>query len=136
MTNRWFVLPAIGVMIVIAGWFVVGGLLDNTVYYLFPDEAIERRADFSDGQRFRLGGLVAVGSISESDSGELRFEVTDGADSIEVRTTRTPPQLFQEDVSVLVEGFWEEDHFRADEVIIRHDENYDAPEGYQAEDSE
>lgn len=133
MSNRWFVLPAIGVMIVIAGYFVVSGLLNNRVYYLFPDEAIARRAEFPDGQRFRLGGVVAPGSVSESETGELLFAVTDGGTKIDVRTTRTPPQLFREDVSVLVEGFWEGDHFRADEVIIRHDENYEAPEGYEAE---
>lgn len=133
MSNRWFVLPAIGVMIVIAGYFVASGLLDNTVYYLFPDEAVARRADFPDGERFRLGGVVAPGSVTESDSGELLFAVTDGSTVIDVQTTRTPPQLFQENVSVLVEGFWEGTHFRADEVIIRHDENYQAPDGYEAE---
>ena len=109
------------------------GLADNTVYYLFVDEAIERKADFEAGERFRLAGIVVPGSIDDSGA-ELTFEVTDGERQITVVTSTAPPQLFQEDISVLSEGFWEGERFRADQLIIQHNEEYRAPDGYETND--
>lgn len=129
--RRLFIIPAIGAMIVIAGFLVASGLIDNTVYYLFPDEAIERRVDFPDGTTFRLAGIVVEGSLMQGE--ELVFDVSDGAETVSVVSTGTPPQLFAEDVPVLLEGAWDGARFHADEIIIRHDENYEAPDGYEAD---
>jgi len=126
---RLFVASAVGIMVVIAGYLVASGLVDNTVYYLFPDEAIERQSDFPDGTVFRLAGIVVVGSLDLSEP--ITFEVSDGAETIRVSSTGTPPQLFAEDVPVLLEGSWQEGVFGATEIIIRHDENYEAPEGFE-----
>lgn len=134
MTNRWFVLPALGVMAVIVAFILFSGLADNTVYYLFVDEALDRRSEFEDGERFRLAGIVVPGSIDDAGA-ELSFIVTNGDEQITVVTSTAPPQLFQEDISVLSEGFWEGDRFRAEQLIIQHSEEYRAPEGYEAEDS-
>ena len=127
--RRLFVGSAVVVMLVIAGYLVAGGLIDNTVYYLFPDEAIEQQSDFPDGTVFRLAGIVVVGSLDLSEP--ITFDVSDGAETINVSSTGTPPQLFAEDVPVLLEGSWQEGVFSATEIIIRHDENYDAPEGFE-----
>jgi cytochrome c-type biogenesis protein CcmE len=54
--------------------------------------------------------------------------VTDGGATIAVVLTETAPDLLGEDVPVLLEGVWSGDAFLADEVIIRHDENYEVPE--------
>ena len=127
--RRLYVAVAIMVMVAIAGYLITNGLINNTVYYLFPDEAVERQADFPDGTIFRLAGIVVVGSL---DLGyPISFEVSDGADTIRVTSTGTPPQLFAEDVPVLLEGSWQQGTFDATEIIIRHDENYEAPEGYE-----
>ena len=72
-------------------------------------------------------GLVVAGSITE-DEGVLRFEVTDGAETIPVVLTSTPPALFADDVPVLLEGSWSGDSFSSDNALIRHDENYEVPE--------
>jgi cytochrome c-type biogenesis protein CcmE len=130
VSNRWFVIPAIGVMAVIIAFILFSGLADNTVYYLFVDEALERRSEFPDGERFRLAGIVVPDSIDDSGS-ELVFTVTNGEDEITVVTSSTPPQLFQEDISVLSEGYWQDDRFRAEQLIIQHSEEYRAPEGYE-----
>ena len=127
--RRLFVASAVGVMVVIAGYLVAGGLIDNTVYYLFPDEAVEQQSDFPDGTVFRLAGIVVVGSLDLSEP--ITFDVSDGAETISVSSTGTPPQLFAEDVPVLLEGSWQDEVFSATEIIIRHDENYDAPDGFE-----
>ena len=129
MRNKLFVFPALGVIGVIAAFLIGGGLTSNTVYYLFPDEAIAQQSSFQDGRVFRLGGRVVPGSVDASE--EITFEVTDGGASINVVTNRTPPQLFGDDVPVLLEGYWEDGTFRASQIIIRHDEQYIAPDGYE-----
>lgn len=127
--SRLYVVAAIGLMIVIAGYLISSGLTSNTVYYLFPDEAIAQKADFPDGRVFRLAGIVSTGSLELSDP--IVFTVNDGAETISVVSTGVPPQLFAEEVPVLLEGSWNQGEFHATEIIIRHDENYDVPEGLE-----
>ena len=133
MGQRQFVLFGIvGVIALVVG-ITVASLNDNLTYYLYPNEAVSQRADFPDGERFRLAGQVVVGSLVEVDE-DLEFRVTDGSQSIDVVLLNTPPPLFNEDVPVLLEGYWSGDVFTAEEALIRHDENYDVPdEGNYAE---
>ena len=42
--------------------------------------------------------------------------------------TRTAPELFQDDIEVVVEGAWEGDEFHSDFMLIKHDEEYRVPE--------
>lgn len=128
MGYKSFVIPAAGLVLLALGYIVFGGLDENLVYYLTPDEAVEQRADFPDGERFRLGGLVADGSISETADGVTFVVVGDGT-SIDVRHTGTPPELFRDNVGVVVEGAWEGDHFATDTLIIKHDEEYRSADG-------
>jgi cytochrome c-type biogenesis protein CcmE len=123
-----FVFPAAGLVVLALGYIVFGGLDDNLVYYLTPGEAVQQRADFPDGERFRLGGLVADGSITETAEG-VSFTVADEDASIDVVHTGTPPELFRENVGVVVEGAWDGDHFATDTLIIKHDEEYRSADG-------
>lgn len=127
MTHRRFVLFGIGGVIALVLAITAFGLSENLTYYLYPNEAVEQRGDFPDGERFRLAGLVVAGSITEDD-GILRFEVTDGAETIPVVLSSTPPPLFGDDVPVLLEGSWRDASFVSDSALIRHDENYEVPE--------
>ena len=127
MAHRRFVLLGIGGVIVLVVALTMAGLNDNLTYYLYPTEAVEQRAEFPDGERFRLAGLVVDGTLTE-DGDDLRFDVTDGGATIAVVLSNTPPPLFDEHVPVLVEGAWSGDVFAADSALIRHDENYEIPE--------
>lgn len=126
MRNKLFVIPAIGIIGIIVAFLLSGGLTANTVFYLFPDEAVAQRADFENGRVFRLGGNVLPDSVESGT--ETTFSVGDGGTVITVVTDRTPPQLFDDDVPVLLEGYWDGDRFRATQIIIRHDEQYTPPE--------
>lgn len=125
-TRRWPFLVSVGVAILIAGFFLVQNIGDDLLYYLTPREAVDQRADFPDGRRFRLAGIVVEGSL-EYGSDPLRFQITDGASTIGVVLVDTPPLLFDEDVNVLLDGAWQGDRYRADGALISHDENYQAP---------
>ena len=128
MPYKAFIFPAAGLVFLALGWVVFGGLNDNLVYYLTPAEAVEQRADFTDGERFRLGGLVADGSIVEAD-GVVSFVVEEDGESIAVRHEGAPPQLFRANVGVVLEGAWQGDLFEADTLIIKHDEEYRSEDG-------
>jgi len=123
---RWFVLPAAGIAAVLLGVLLFGNLNDNLVYYLTPSEALARRADFPDGHRFRLGGLVEPGSVRRV-AGGVAFVVTDGRRPVPVTHQGAPSQLFREGVGVVVEGSWAGDRFRSDTMLLKHDEDYRPP---------
>ncbi|NOY54966.1 MAG: cytochrome c maturation protein CcmE [Actinobacteria bacterium] len=125
MTHRWFIIPAIIVVLIAVGFFAFGNLNKNLVYYLTPTEALQQRADFPDGERFRLGGLVVEGSIKTTPTG-VSFQVTDGQSTIDVDNEGTPPQLFQGGAGAVVEGSWQGSHFVSDVLIVKHDEQYNA----------
>ncbi|SMD25505.1 cytochrome c maturation protein CcmE [Lentzea albidocapillata] len=127
---RLLVLSVAGIVLVLVGLLVFGNLNSNLVYFLTPQEAIGRRADFPDGQRFQLGGLVREGSVDRSEGG-LRFVVSSALDatspSVIVEHTGAPAQLFQAGIGVVIEGTWQDDRFVSDTMIVKHDENYRPP---------
>src|SRR5690554_4860344 len=120
MGQRQFVVFGIIGVIALVVAITVAGLNDNLTYYLYPNEAVNQRDDFGEGQRFRLAGQVVAGSVTESGD-DLSFSVTDGSATIDVVLVNTPPPLFNEEVPVLLEGFWSGDVFTADQAFIRHD---------------
>lgn len=125
-TRRWPFLISAGAAILIAVFFLIQNIGDDLVYYLTPNEAVAQRAEFPDGRRFRLAGVVVEGSLQEG-SDPLRFQITDGASTIPVLLSDTPPLLFDEEVNVLLDGAWQDDQYRADGALVSHGENYEAP---------
>lgn len=126
MGQRQFVLFGVAGVVALVVAITVAGLNDNLTYYLYPNEAVAQRADFPDGERFRLAGQVVDGSLAE-DGDDLIFVVTDGSATVPVILVNSPPALFDEQVPVLLEGYWSGDEFVAESAVIRHDENYEIP---------
>jgi cytochrome c-type biogenesis protein CcmE len=87
------------------------------------------------GHTFRLGGLVAEGSLKrEANEGlTVNFEITDSAESITVAYTGILPDLFREGQGIVALGKLDNNGlFVADEVLAKHDENYMPPEVAEA----
>lgn len=125
--RRLFVGAAVLAIVALAGVLLTQLLAENAVLYLEPREALAQRADLPDGEEFRLGGWIVPDSLVES-NGQLTFEVTDFAEVITVRTGATPPQLFGEDIPVLLDGAFDGDTYVATGIILRHEEEYQPPE--------
>ncbi len=123
---RTFLIPAMGLLAILIG-FLVFNIRDNLVYYRVPDEVIADTA-ITEADRFRLGGQVVPGSISNDES-TVTFSVTDGKQTIVVVHQGTPQQLFQEGIGVVVEGTWNGAIFSSDSMIIKHDEQYRTEDG-------
>lgn len=78
----------------------------------------------AEGRHFRLGGLVAPGSVV-NENGAVRFVVTDGSDvTVPVVFAGILPDLFREGQGVIAAGAMHDGTFKATEVLARHDESY------------
>jgi cytochrome c-type biogenesis protein CcmE len=77
------------------------------------------------GTRIRLGGLVKEGSVVRAENLQVRFEVTDGKNTIKVAYQGLLPDLFREGQGVVTEGVLDgAGTFKADSVLAKHDEAY------------
>ena len=126
MRYRPLVIPVLGAIAVLAGFLLFGNLNQNLVYNLTPTEAVAQKAGMVADQRFRLGGLVAEGSVVRTE-GQVRFALVDGTTSVPVVYSGAPAQLFAAGIGAVVEGSWQGDTFSADTMLVKHDENYQPP---------
>jgi cytochrome c-type biogenesis protein CcmE len=92
-------------------------------YFYMPADLAA--AHVAPGQRFRLGGLVADGSVDREAGTTVRFSVTDKQDTVPVTFTGILPDLFREGQGIIAEGAMGPDGlFHADSVLAKHDETY------------
>ena len=119
---------ALVVAAAIAATLVAMALQRNVAYLYTPNEVIsgEAGAEVKSGQaRFRLGGMVAEGSIDRVDGTlESHFTVTDGDALMPVTYTGILPDLFREKQAVIATGRMDGERFVAEEVLAKHDETY------------
>ena len=101
-------------------FFLMSALNSNIVYFISPTELIEQNKI---NQRLRLGGLVKSNSINVIGT-IIKFDVTDGNNSVSVKYEGLLPDLFKEDQGVIVEGKYDSNSFNADNLLAKHDENY------------
>jgi cytochrome c-type biogenesis protein CcmE len=73
---------------------------------------------------FRIGGLVAEGSIVRGQGETVRFSVTDGGGVVPVVYTGVLPDLFEENQGMVGTGRYVNGVFEATEILARHDETY------------
>ncbi len=105
----------------------------NLLYFVTPAEVIAGAV--APGEDFRIGGLVAEGSIVRPDEQTLAidFVITDTVNAIPVRYVGILPDLFREGQGVVAKGSLDgKGVFQAQEVLAKHDENYMPPEVAEA----
>ncbi|MGD9295667.1 MAG: cytochrome c maturation protein CcmE [Roseobacter sp.] len=73
---------------------------------------------------FRIGGLVAEGSIVRGQGETIRFDVTDGNGVVPVAYTGVLPDLFEENQGMVGTGRYVNGVFEATEILAKHDETY------------
>ncbi len=117
-----FVLVAVAIL-VLAG-IAVSALQGSVTYYQTPTEVL----DAPSGASVRLGGLVVAGSVVHRGD-TVRFTVTDGAHDVGVVSRDRPPGTFREGQGVVVEGRLRGKVFDADQIIVRHSNEYQPPQG-------
>jgi len=101
---------------------VLYGLSGGIRFFDSPTDIVQNH--IPPGTRIRLGGMVKEGSIVHGKELAVRFEVTDGTNSIPVSYRGILPDLFREGQGVVTDGVVEPDGFKADTVLAKHDESY------------
>ena len=126
--KRMVTVAAILAGVGIATAFALQAFNKNMLYYYSPTQI---HAGEAPGTRsIRVGGLVENGSVQrEPGSLEVRFTLTDFANTVGVSYTGVLPDLFREGQGVIARGrLNEQGMFVAEEVLAKHDENYMPPE--------
>ena len=100
------------------GW----GMSDGINYFRSPSEVIA--APPNETELFRMGGLVAEGSVVRGTGTEVRFVVTDGGADVPVTFTGILPDLFEEGQGMIGQGRYVDGTFEAVEILAKHDETY------------
>lgn len=139
--RKWVPIGVLGLVIVALGIIVGQGLLNGTLFFHEVDQAVEKRSELDD-ERFRMLGIPVDGTIVRTTvDGEqaVAFTVTFDDVSTDVVHIGDPPQLFQPDVPVTLEGRWVQGgapvdeftdgvndgwYFESTHMLVKHDNDY------------
>lgn len=127
-SSRWFML---GAFLVAGAAFVIiaaSSMNKNLVYYWTPTDLIAN-GDKAYGATIRLGGMVSPGTIkNHAGVSGVEFDVHDGTKSVHVKSNGVPPQMFRENIGVVVEGTMvKSGYFQCNRLMVSHSNEYRAP---------
>lgn len=127
----------VGAVIILCGfgYLIYGNLGENLVYFLTPEELLER-GDLAYDAPVRLGGQVEPGTVVwDADALDLQFDLTDGGTKIRVHSKGAPPQMFRDGIGVVVEGrLTRAGVFESTNLMVKHSNEYrPPPEGHTPE---
>lgn len=104
------------------GFLLFRGLGDATMYFRTAEEAVDQRAELGD-RRFRLEGRVVPGSVVER-TGGVQFLIQSSGVTVAVVHQGDPPELFQDDIPVVLEGRFVREAYESDRIMVRHTSEY------------
>lgn len=132
MKRKWIAGGAL-VIVAVFAYLIFGGLRNNVVFYLTPQELLAKGTEGVDVP-VRLGGMVKAGTKEwNSETLDLRFTVTDpSGKEVKVHSKGSPPQMFREGMGVIVEGRYGRDSvFQATSLMVKHSNEYRPPASEQ-----
>lgn len=121
------VLFVLAVLSVVAG-LILYALRQNISLFYTPTQIATGEAPLA--HHIRVGGMVEKGSIVRAAEGlAVQFKITDYQKTITVTYTGILPDLFREEQGIVAEGsMTDKGHFKATQVLAKHDANYMPPE--------
>ena len=126
--TRRFMIGAFAVAAIAFALIAASGINENLVYYWTPSD-LRANGDKAYGAQIRLGGMVAPGSIRQLGGSAVEFDVKDATHVVRVKTSSVPPQMFRENIGVVVEGTMVPgDYFQSSRLMVSHSNEYKAPE--------
>lgn len=125
---RWFMVGAFLVAAIAFGVIAASGINKNLVYYWTPAD-LRANGDKAYGATIRLGGMVAPGSIRKTAGSGVEFDVKDATAFVHVKSKGVPPQMFRENIGVVVEGTMVRGgFFESNRLMVSHNNEYKAPD--------
>ncbi|MCK8484697.1 cytochrome c maturation protein CcmE [Aliiroseovarius sp. S2029] len=121
-TRRIQIIVLAFVALAISTGLIGYALKDGINYYRSPTEVLAEPP--SENEVFRMGGLVADGTLTRGQGETITFSVTDGAAVVPVAYSGVLPDLFGENQGMIGTGTYVDGTFQATEILAKHDEDY------------
>ena len=102
------------------------GLLHSLNYFDTVDQVFASRAKIGT-TTIRLEGVVKPHTITRTSSGASFWMTGTGTHEVYVKSRGTPPELFQADIPVVVEGHFTTDYsttFDGTQILVKHTATY------------
>ena len=124
--NKNFIFILFGISLIIYSSVQIAS--SNTIFYYTTTEAYEN-VDVSESERLKLGGFVVSDSVAKTNNAETRFTVTDGNKIVSIIFDGFIPDLFQEEMGVILDGYFQNEIFYSDDMLVKHDNEYISEDG-------
>jgi cytochrome c-type biogenesis protein CcmE len=125
--KRLFMVLGIVAGVGLAAWLGTLAFRSNVMFFFDPSQIVAGEAP--DGERIRIGGMVAKDSVQKTPGTlDIKFNVTDFKHTVPVTYSGILPDLFREGQGVVAHGRMRSGTFVADEILAKHDEKYMPPE--------
>jgi cytochrome c-type biogenesis protein CcmE len=123
------------VLIGATGFLLVKVVGDASLYFYNADEAYEQREALG-ADRIRIQGIVQDDIDATTD--RVSFTIAFNGTEVPVVHDGDPPELFEPGIPVVLEGRWDPTltFFESDEILVKHDEQYEADNGDRIADAE
>lgn len=109
------------VILAALGFLVFKGLGNATVFFKTADEAVRDKASLG-AHRFRVEGVVENWTKADP----AKFDVSNNGAVVHVVFSGTQPELFKNDIPVVLEGRWAGAYYASDRIMVKHTETYRA----------
>jgi cytochrome c-type biogenesis protein CcmE len=120
--RRVQILVVASLALVISTALIGYAMRDGINFFRSPSQIVAEPP--SPTEVFRIGGLVAEGSLVRGQGETVRFEVTDGGATVPVTYRGVLPDLFEENQGMVGTGRFVNGVFEATEILAKHDETY------------
>ncbi len=123
--NRKLIIGGLIILIVVAYLFW-SGMKDSSFYFLTVEEFFQQ-IEQMEGKGTRVNGDVVPGSIKwDAQNLLLTFQLTDGKNVLNIRHNGVAPDTFTKDLSVVVEGKYQNGTFNATQIMTKCPSKYEA----------
>jgi cytochrome c-type biogenesis protein CcmE len=132
--NRWAYAVLVVVLLAV-GFVAYQGLTSASLYFYNADEAYEQREDLG-ADRIRVQGTVQDDIDTTTD--RVTFTIAFNGVDVPVVHDGDPPELFEPGIPVVLEGRWDPTltFFESDQILVKHDEQYEADNSDRIADAE
>jgi cytochrome c-type biogenesis protein CcmE len=115
-------------MVSLAAALILYALRQNISLFYTPTQAVKGEAPLK--KHIRIGGMVEKGSLIRGQRDlVVQFKVTDFKQTVTIIYKGILPDLFREGQGIVAEGQLQDGlHFKATQVLAKHDEKYMPPE--------
>lgn len=122
-TRTYVAVGCVAAIVVGLGVVLFNGLQGASTFFYNVDEVVAKQPSLQ-GERIRVQGNVVDGTVHKTAEG-VSFVLRFDGKELAVDHVGDPPELFGPKIPVVLEGSLKGDTFHSDQILIRHDANYD-----------